>query len=112
MPGEPVTEPEDEPDFQQSLKDNLYFTIRGTEEKGSIRLDKTLFNFIYDIAGTCTDPNETPDYYNNPRAMFVALDLIYKALDETERSENAKAWEKQKQKQKLLVSKTSENEKK
>lgn len=67
--------------FEETLEDNLYFTERGCEEMGRIRVPKTTFNFIKNISGECTDANSGPDYYNNPRAMFVALDLIYKSLD-------------------------------
>ncbi len=87
MPDKPITEPKDEPTFEESLKENIYFTTRGCEERGSIKIDKTLFNFIYNISGMCTDKGETEDYFKNPRAMFVALDLIYKAFNEVEQSE-------------------------
>ena len=64
--------------FEETLEDNLYFTLRGCREAGIIKIPKTTFK---NISGECTESNSGPDYYNNPRAMFVALDLIYKALD-------------------------------
>ncbi len=67
--------------FEETLEDNLYFTVRGCRENGSIKMPRTTFNFIKNISGECTESNSGPDHYNNPRAMFVALDLIYKALD-------------------------------
>lgn len=68
--------------FEEKLEENIYFTLRGCSGKGTVQIPKTIFNFIYNISGTCTDSNETEDFYMNPRAMFVALDLIYVALDE------------------------------
>ena len=81
MPGEPVTEPEDEPNFQETLAKSKRFTMRGCTEEGKFRISKNLANFIYNISGYCTDPSEKT-LYNKPKAMFEALDLIYKAFDE------------------------------
>ena len=83
MPGEPVTEPEDEPTFEDSLAESKLFTLRGCEEKGEITIPKTLFNFIYNVSAYCTD-SEANDkkIFDNKEAMFEALDLIYKVLDE------------------------------
>lgn len=67
---------------EEKLEEQIYFTLRGCRGTGTVEIPKTLFNFIYNISGTCTDSNETEDYYKNPRAMFVALDLIYIVLDE------------------------------
>jgi len=67
---------------KEAIEDNIYFGLNGCDAPGVAKLPETFFRFIGDIAGMCTDKSETPDYYNNPRAMFVALDLIYKACQE------------------------------
>ena len=68
--------------FKEKLDENIYFTLRGCRENGFVKVPRTIINFMSNISGTCTDPNETEDFYKNPRAMFVALDLIYEALEE------------------------------
>jgi hypothetical protein len=67
--------------FKHTYEGNLYWTLRGCETKGTVTVPKTAINAIMNWAGACTDPDEGPDYYNNPRAMYVALDLIYRLLD-------------------------------
>ncbi|MCJ7634108.1 hypothetical protein MUP77_17190 [Candidatus Bathyarchaeota archaeon] len=66
-------------ELKEALEYNMYFTLRGCEASGHRKIPETLFRFIGNIAGLCTDKYESEDYYKNPRAMFVALDLIYKA---------------------------------
>jgi hypothetical protein len=72
----------DESSFDEKIDANLYFTVRGCEEEGEETLPKWVVNFIQNVAGLCTDVGETGDFYKNPRAMFVALDLIYTLLEE------------------------------
>jgi len=74
-----------EKSFEEKLDENIYFTLRGCKENGTVKVPKTIFNFVRNIAGECTDSHSGPDFYKNPRAMFVALDLIYSVLDEIER---------------------------
>jgi len=71
--------------FADKMENNLYFTLRGCEQDGYYKVPKIAINSIINWAGVCTDPNETEDYYKNPRAMFVALDLIYTMLDTCQR---------------------------
>jgi hypothetical protein len=68
--------------FREKLENNRYFTTRGCMEDGSLKIEKWKINFIHNIAGSCTDECESEDFYKNPRAMFVALDLIYELLEE------------------------------
>ena len=67
--------------FRELEQDNLYFTNRGCDVKGSVKIPLTWINRIMNWSGACTDPLEREDFYKNPRAMFVALDLIYRMLD-------------------------------
>ena len=67
--------------FQETIAKSKRFTLRGCEEEGNFRISKTLANFIYNISGYCTDPSEKT-LYNEPKVMFEALDLIYKAFNE------------------------------
>lgn len=81
--GEFVNEPKDEPTFEESLKASKRFTFRGCEEEGFIAIPKTLFNFMLNVSAYCTDSEANEEgFYNNKKAMFEALDLFYKALDE------------------------------
>ena len=68
--------------FQEKHYRNMYFTLAGCEEDGFVKVPKIVIRAIMNWAGCCTDSNESEDYYKNPRAMFVALDLIYSLLDE------------------------------
>ncbi len=67
--------------FEEALENNIYFTLRGCKEKGNIKIPRTMFNFISNISGMCTDKCETEDFFKNPRTMYVALNLIYLAFD-------------------------------
>ena len=69
-------------DFQDKLENNMYWTLRGCEVDGFYVIPKTALRAIMNWAGTSTDPHESEDYYKNPRAMFVALDMIYTLLEE------------------------------
>ena len=61
---------------------NIYFNMDGCEcLKGNICIPKEWFTQILNWSGACTDSSESEDYYKNPRAMYVALDLIYLLLD-------------------------------
>ena len=71
----------EEETFEDALEDNIYFTLRGCEEKGKIKIRRTIFNFISNISGMCTDKCESEDFFKNPRTMFVSLNLIYLALE-------------------------------
>ena len=68
-------------DFQEALEDNIYFNMRGCSVEGSIKIPREWFYQILNWSGECTEPNAGEDYYKNPRAMYVALDLIYRLLD-------------------------------
>ena len=69
-------------DFQETLEDTLYFNMSGCENlKGRVSLPEEWFYQIMNWAGACTDSGEGEDFYKNPRAMYVALDLIYQLLD-------------------------------
>ena len=48
---------------------------------GKVCIPEEWFTQILNWSGACTDPSESEDYYKNPRAMYVALDLIYQLLD-------------------------------
>jgi hypothetical protein len=68
--------------FQEALEENMYFNMKGCESvKGTVAIPREWYYQILNWSGSCTDPNESEDYYKNPRAMFVALDLIYLLLD-------------------------------
>lgn len=74
--------PEKWEEFLEILDENLYFNMKGCESfKGSVSIPKEWYYQILNWAGACTDEGESEDYYKNPRAMFVALDLIYQLLD-------------------------------
>jgi len=68
--------------FEEALEENIYFTTEGIEEANTlITLPKSFVSIVKAWSAICTEPNEGEDYYRNPRAMFVALDLIYRLLD-------------------------------
>jgi len=67
--------------FQDKMEHNMYFTLRGCEEKGYYKVPKILLNAFYNWSALCTDPKESEDFYKNPRAMFVALDLMYTMIN-------------------------------
>ena len=81
MPGEPVTEPEDELDFQETLEKSEFWQIDDWEKDETVTIPKNIVRFIWNISGSCTDPSDK-GMFKNRRAMFEALDLTYKALDE------------------------------
>ena len=71
--------------FNEALEDNLYFNMSGCERfTGLVKIPEEWFIQILNWAGACTDPSESEDFYKNPRAMFVALDLIYQLLNSIE----------------------------
>ena len=72
---------DDDAAFEDVLAKSKRFTLRGCEEEGTITIPKTLFNFMYNISGYCTDSTEKT-LFNNRKAMLEALDLFYKILDE------------------------------
>lgn len=87
MPGEPVTEPADvdEPDFQETVNKSEFweFDPECKFEKGeTVTMPKNVVRFLWNISGCCTDPSDK-GLYNNRKAMFEALDIIYKAIDES-----------------------------
>jgi len=78
-------------DFLEALDENMYFNMKGCENlKGSISVPKEWYFQILNWAGACTDSGESEDYYKNPRAMYVALDLIYRLLDSIEETKERK----------------------
>jgi hypothetical protein len=66
--------------LEHGLKKSKYWTIEGCEAEGTITIPKTFFNFMQNISGYCTDKTEF--YFNNPEAMFEALNLIWKGLND------------------------------
>lgn len=85
MPGEPVTEPEDgETTMQETINQSEYWEFDPNlnfEKDESVVIPKNIARFLWNISGCCTDPSDK-GLYNNRKAMFEALDIIYKALDE------------------------------
>jgi hypothetical protein len=81
MPGEPVTEPEDEPDFEEALEKSKFWNLDTYEEDENVTIPKNIVRFLWNISGYCTDPCDK-ELYKNSEAMFEALDLVYLALDE------------------------------
>jgi hypothetical protein len=84
MQGEPVTEPEDEADFQTTVNESEYWEFDPNlnfEKDETVTMPKNLVRFLWNISGCCTDSADK-GLYNNRKAMFEALDIIYKALDE------------------------------
>ena len=82
--GEPVTEPEDEPTMQETLDQSEYWVFDpdlNFEKDETVTIPKNLVRFLWNISGSCTDTSEK-GLYKNRKAMFEALDIIYKALDE------------------------------
>jgi len=71
-------------EFKEALDRNLYFTDEGTHVDGVVVIPQSFFNMVETWSAMCTDPSEGEDYYKNPRAMFVALDLIYRLLNSVE----------------------------
>ncbi len=63
--------------FAEALEESPYWTLRGCNENGYVKVPKTLWNFIMNISGECTDYCNGPTYYRNPEVMFQALDIIY-----------------------------------
>ena len=79
----PYTENFIDYDFENTLMYQPYFSyswIRGTSE-----VHNSILNTISNWAGECTDPSSGMHYYNNPAAMFSALDMIYKLIQECEK---------------------------
>lgn len=66
--------------FKEALQKSKYWTLRGCEMQGFSLVDRTILLFIQNIAGTATDPDD--EYFKNPEAMFEALDLIWKILED------------------------------
>jgi hypothetical protein len=86
MPGEPVTEPVDEEElgFQETVDQSEYWEFDPNclfEKNETVTIPKNIARFLWNISGCCTDPSDK-GLYNNRKAMFEALDIIYKALDE------------------------------
>lgn len=82
--GEPVTEPEDEPNMQETINQSEYWEFDpdlNFEKYETVTIPKNLVRFLWNISGSCTDTSEK-GLYKNRKAMFEALDIIYKALDE------------------------------
>ena len=78
----PHVEIELDVDFEDALDRQIYHSLWGCDQEGSYIFPKTAYRAIMNWCGNCTDPANGPDYFNNPRAMFAALNLIYKLLDE------------------------------
>ena len=72
-------------EFEETLEDNLYFTDEGIEDDGCwVTIPKKYISMVKTWSALCIDPNEGEDYYKNPRAMFMALLLIYRLTDSIE----------------------------
>ncbi len=81
---DPQVEREINTDFWDTHENQSYHSLGGCEERGRLLVPKTVVRAIMNWCGNCTDPNNGPDHFNNPRAMFTALNLIYKLLEETQ----------------------------
>lgn len=91
---EPVTEPEDEPTMQETIDQSEYWAFDPAFEKNEIvTMPKNLVRFLWNISGCCTDPSDKR-LYNNRKAMFEALDIIYKAIDEALNYQQSKQGDK------------------
>ena len=71
-------------DFEETLAHQPYFSYNYTDT-GYYHIHSSIIDTIQAWAGLCTDPNEGIHSFNNQTAMFAALDLIYKLLDEAQR---------------------------
>ena len=79
-----VYEPEGETwSLQETITRSPYWNLRGFKYyRGAIIVDKKIIRAIMSWAGDCTEPNS--GIYKHPDAMFNALNLIYKLIDECE----------------------------
>ena len=70
--------------FSELHDTQMYHTMSGcvSTNDGKVTIHEGIVRAIMNWCGNCTDPANGPDYYNNPRAMFTALNLIYKLLEE------------------------------
>lgn len=68
--------------FENTLQYQPYFSF--IWEKGCSKVHNSILRTIKGWAGMCTEPNEGIHYFNNQTAMFSALDMIYKLIDEAE----------------------------
>ena len=69
--------------FVEAHAESPFWTLRGCEMPGYAIVSETILTFIQNISGTVTDPNDK--FYNQPKAMFDALNLIYKILEDAKR---------------------------
>jgi len=83
---DPQVERELDIDFLDAHEEQIYHSLGGCEIPGFFLVPKTVIRAIENWCGNCTDPYNGPDHFNNPRAMFTALNLIYKLLDELQRA--------------------------
>ena len=79
-----VYEPEGETwSLQEAIKKSPYWNLRGfLHYKDKLIVDEKIIRTISSWAGDCTEPNS--GIYNDPEAMFNALNLIYKIIEECE----------------------------
>jgi len=68
--------------FEDTLLYQPYFTY--VWNGGYYKVHASILDTIRSWAAVCTEPNEGIHYFNNPSAMFAALDMIYKLIDEAQ----------------------------
>ena len=69
--------------FEETLLYQPYFSYNWTN-LGHYKVHTSILDTIKAWAAICTEPNEGIHFFNNPSAMFAALDLIYKIIDEAQ----------------------------
>jgi len=81
-----VYEPDGETwSLQETIIKSPHWNLKGFQYyKDKLLVDEKIIRAISSWAGDCTEPNS--GIYNNPEAMFNALNLIYKLIDECEES--------------------------
>ena len=68
--------------FEELHNSQLYQSLSGCHVDGHFLVPETVIRAIMSWCGNCIDPGNGPDFFNNPRTMFTALNLIYKLLGE------------------------------